>query len=108
MSKILENTRHVVFLDTPHAGIDMEALRTLNGGHVSDHIERQYGLWSHQLEAQAKCFANIAESFNISSACASVLDKKGLASAQVWSIEHMYNHALKHRRLLRAIPLTCW
>jgi hypothetical protein len=64
-------------------GINIDALQNLNGGCLSDHVASEFGLWSQELEAQAKRFANIAGSFNISSTCASILESDGDTSKQV-------------------------
>jgi hypothetical protein len=84
LSEIVDNTRQVVFLDTPHMGINIDALQKLNGGYLSDHVALEFGLWSRALEDQAKRFANIAGRFNISSTCASILESDGDTSKQVW------------------------
>ncbi|KAI4913190.1 hypothetical protein J4E85_010923 [Alternaria conjuncta] len=98
MSEILRSTRHVVFLDTPHVGVGLEALKRLNGGHLSDHVTSQFGLWSQKLEEQAKRFANIAENFNISSACATVLDSEG-AMEKLVAPGHSAHTLVPHERI---------
>ncbi|KAK8249067.1 hypothetical protein IWZ00DRAFT_316077 [Phyllosticta capitalensis] len=72
---VLQKTKHVIFLDTPHVGINPDAWRSISKGTFSENSTGQWTLWSNVLSDIQKSFGEIAPSFNISSACASLSDR---------------------------------
>ncbi|KAF8859462.1 hypothetical protein BDZ45DRAFT_356792 [Acephala macrosclerotiorum] len=76
---ILRKTKHVIFLDTPHEGLNADAWRSLSRGTFSEKSKGQWELWSSVLSDLRKVFGEIAPRFNITSSCAS-LRPNGLAN----------------------------
>ncbi|CZR51756.1 uncharacterized protein PAC_01633 [Phialocephala subalpina] len=69
---ILRKTKHVIFLDTPHEGLNAGAWRSLSRGTFSEKSIGQWELWSSVLSDLRKVFGEIATGFNITSSCASL------------------------------------
>lgn len=61
-------TKHVIFLDTPHAGIDPVAWESISKGSFNEKNKEQWSLGSKDLEDLSKAFAAIAGTFNITAA----------------------------------------
>ncbi|KAK8241966.1 hypothetical protein HDK77DRAFT_270218 [Phyllosticta capitalensis] len=81
---ILDKTRHVIFLDTPHAGISDYAWRSISRGTFSETSGGQWKLWSSVLSDLRKSFSEVSVRFNITSACASL--KGGDADEVRWFV----------------------
>lgn len=69
---VLRRTKHVIFLDTPHAGLNPDAWRAISRGTFGEESIGQWKLWSSVLTDLRKIFSEIASGFNVTSACASL------------------------------------
>lgn len=80
---ILDQTKHVIFLDTPHHGLNEAAWRALSGGELGDSERKNWGLWQTVLSDLSSVFTGIAGRFNITSACASLVERDEGTEGQV-------------------------
>jgi hypothetical protein len=67
--QILRDTHHILFLDTPHLGLNTSAWLHIYGRSATDHAVRQLNLWSQGLVDTAKYFGGISTEFSITSVC---------------------------------------
>ncbi|KAI8955664.1 hypothetical protein F4801DRAFT_528531 [Xylaria longipes] len=72
---ILRKTKHVIFLDTPHSGLNEGAWCSISGDVLNEGGKGQWSLWSTVLSDLRRTFAEISVRFNITSACASLTDR---------------------------------
>lgn len=68
--QILKDTHHVVFLDTPHRGLDTNLWLAVYGEMATPQAQAQFGLWSEGLTDLGKFFGGISTRFAITSAYA--------------------------------------
>lgn len=64
---LIEETRHVVFMDTPHRGLDGDTWETIFGDSFNDHGYMQLGIWSSVLTELSRSFPSVSEKFAITS-----------------------------------------
>jgi hypothetical protein len=66
--QILRNSHHVIFLDTPHLGLDTKVWLAVYGKLATDQANQQFGLWSQGLTDLGKYFGGISTKLSITSA----------------------------------------
>ncbi|RYP19746.1 hypothetical protein DL765_003169 [Monosporascus sp. GIB2] len=66
-SRILNHTHHIIFLETPHAGLFTEGWRDIYGSLASEAGESQFRTWSDDLGKLASSFADFANRIAITS-----------------------------------------
>jgi hypothetical protein len=69
---IFLDTHHVIFLDTPHHGLDTKLWQAVYGKLASAHAETQFDLWTKGLTDLGKFFGGISRKFAITSVYASL------------------------------------
>ena len=69
---ILQKTHHVIFLDTPHLGLNVKAFGAVFGAEATLRGCEQVGLWSSALTDLGKSFAEIGSKISITSVYASL------------------------------------
>jgi hypothetical protein len=83
--EILKNTYHVIFLDTPHMGIDTSTWKAVYGSLATPQAQEQFGLWSTVLAKLGRTFIDIGNRLHISSGYASLSSETSKGNFKVSS-----------------------
>lgn len=65
--EILERTKHVMFMDTPHRGLNTDLWHSVYGSTATEEAQRQFHLWNEGLSDIGTYFAGIYSKFAITS-----------------------------------------
>ncbi|VUC28701.1 unnamed protein product [Clonostachys rosea] len=95
--KIFDETKHVIFLDTPHHGVPRDVLQSIYGRRVKRDVWSKYELWSEVLGDLSKKFSEMDANFAVSSSSASLLKNEGDPEAQVAPGQTGFIHAKRER-----------